>query len=145
MPKASPTHVIVHRFELQKGLNEQLIGYLEAEKKQQNLENTISIGKWVGGGFLAYTAWVYGVQMWNATVEKINDVAETVVNEIGEIKEKASSLTETYVTGEQRVTTVDVSTGGQVSQSNPLHGVPLIGPLFGFGMKKGLQYNPFTV
>jgi len=145
MPKASPTHVIVHRFELQKGLNEQLVGYLEAEKEQQTLQNTITIGKWVGGGLLAYTAWVYGVQMWAATLEKVNDVAETVVNEIGEIKEKATSLTQTYVTGEETVTAVDFSTGNEVSQTNPLHGVPIAGPLFGFGMKKGLKYNPFTV
>jgi len=135
MPKASPTHVVVHRFELQKGLNEELKTYLEARTNERKIDNVITIAKWGGGAYVAYTAVCFVAELWSVTLQKINDVAEDIGETVDDIKDAPAKVVQTYVTGPNVIET-ETSEGLVVPVMNPLYGVPIVGPVYAWSLKK---------
>jgi len=135
MPKASPTHVVVHRIELQKGLNEELKNYIEARTNEKKVDNVITIAKWGGGAYVAYTAVCFVAELWSVTLQKINDVAEDIGETIDDIKDAPSEVVQTYVTGPKVIET-ETSEGLVVPVINPLHRVPVFGPVYAWGLKR---------
>lgn len=135
MPKASPTHVIVHRLELQKGLNQELVQYLDAQQKQAQFQTLVKAGVAGAGLYAGWVAVTFAGSLWAKTSMSLGglvDDAQAVVEDV---------IT-SYVTGPDEIPISDISgkpwpyNTPEPTISNPAHGIPVIGPLTGYVMKK---------
>ena len=105
MPKAKPTHVVVHRIELQEKERE----YLEQMVAGQTVKNIVVpaaiAGGIAGAGYLGYKAL-------NAAYEWGDDVVDDLKREYTDAKEKAETVAK-----------VGVSVSDTVLENSPVGGV----------------------
>jgi hypothetical protein len=143
MPKASPTHVIVHRLELQKGLNQELVQYLDAQQKQTEFNTLLKTGTTVAAVYAGYVGLTFAARLWSATSLSLGGLFD-------DAKETVDEVIESYVTGSEGTKVSDITgeewAGGDgVSEPvvpNPLYGVPILGPIYSWNQKAKKRREP---
>lgn len=119
MPKSKPDSVVTHRIELNNKEREYL-DRISAGYAVKNAVIPVAVtGAVVAGSYIAYKS-AKSFFEWGA------DLVDGVIDTGKEFGSEA-------VFGEEKITSNE--TGQEIK--NPAHGIPIIGGLFGFGMKIG--------
>lgn len=122
MPKAAPTHVIVHRLELQKGLNEELKEYLEAQRVKHETDQFVKVATTAGVVYVGYVGLTFAMRLWASTTALVGGI-------IDDAQETVEEVVESYVTGKEFVPNPNPHHMAP-DIPNPVYGVPVLGPMY---------------